>query len=131
MYEGRIKTLRSAFQNQGFAFALINPEVGNSEADQIPLRTYIDESGLNMSYLIDSGQVWTKLFEASKIPEVVVLVPAEKGLEIRYRGAIDNNPQVETAVTEKHLERALNQLIKGQSPVSLQVRPMGCNIRTY
>jgi hypothetical protein len=131
MYEDRIKYLRSNFQNQGIAFALINPEVTNSEADQIPLREYIDQSGLNMSYLIDAGQGWTKTFQATKIPEVIVLTPSANGLEIRYRGAIDNNPQAETAVTERHLERALNQILKGEMPMAGQVRPVGCNIRTY
>ncbi len=131
MYEGRINSLHSNFQKQGFAFALINPEVGNSEAEQIPLRNFINESGLNMSYLIDSGQVWTKLLAASKIPEAIIFVQGEKGLEIKYRGAIDNNPQAETAVTEKHLEKALNQLLKNELPSSQQVRAVGCNIRTY
>lgn len=131
MYEGRIKALQSTFQNQGFTFALINPEVGNDQADQIALKNYIQESGLNISYLIDSGQVWTKLIEASKIPEVIVFIPGQKGLEIKYRGAIDNNPQAETAVSEKHLEKALEQLLKGLTPSSAQVRAVGCNIRTY
>jgi hypothetical protein len=131
MYEGRIKAIHSNYQNQGFAFALINPEVGNSEADQLSLKNYIDQIGLNMSYLIDSGQVWTKLFEASKIPEVVVLIPGATGLEIKYRGAIDNNPQAETAVSERHLEKALSQILKGELPLAQQVRPVGCNIRTY
>ncbi len=131
MYEERIKYLRSTFQSQGISFALINPEVTTSEADQLPLRTYIDQSGLNMSYLIDAGQVWTKKFEATKIPEVMVLVPGPNGLEIKYRGAIDNNPQAESAVSERHLERALNQILKGENPMAAQVRPVGCNIRTY
>lgn len=131
MYEERIKYLRSTFQSQGMSFALINPEVTTSEADQLPLRAYIDQSGLNMSYLIDAGQVWTKKFEATKIPEVIVLVPGPNGLEIKYRGAIDNNPQAESAVSERHLERALNQILKGENPMAAQVRPVGCNIRTY
>ena len=131
MYEERIKYLRSTFQSQGISFALINPEVTTSEADQLPLRTYIDQSGLNMSYLIDAGQVWTKKFEATKVPEVIVLVPGPNGLEIKYRGAIDNNPQAESAVSERHLERALNQILKGETPMAAQVRPVGCNIRTY
>ena len=62
LYEGRIKAIKSTFQSQGIGFALINPEVGISEAEQTPLRTYIDQSGLNMSYLIDAGQAWTKVF---------------------------------------------------------------------
>jgi hypothetical protein len=131
MYEDRIKYLRSTFQSQGISFALINPEVTTSEADQLPLRAYIDQSGLNMSYLVDAGQVWTKQFQATKVPEVVVLVPGANGLEIKYRGAIDNNPQAESAVSEKHLERALNQILKGESPMAAQVRAVGCNIRTY
>lgn len=131
MYENRIKSIKTTFQNQGFSFALVNPEVTTSESDQLPLRAYIDESGLNMSYLIDAEQAWTKLFQATKIPEVIVLVSGSGGLEIKYRGAIDNNAQAETAVTERHLERALNQIIKDGMPMASQVRPVGCNIRTY
>lgn len=131
MYEGRIKTLKTTFQNQGIAFALVNPETGTGEADQMPLRSFIDQSGLNMAYLIDAGQAWTKLFQITKIPEVIVLVPGANGLEIKYRGAIDNNPQAETAVTEKHLERALNQILRGETPTPGQVRAVGCNVRTY
>jgi len=131
MYEGRIKAIKENFQAQGLAFALVNPEVGNSEAEQLTLRSFIDESGLNMAYLMDTGQTWTKLFQATKIPEVMVLVAGSNGLEIKYRGAIDNNPQAEGAVTERHLERALNQILKGESPMAAQVRAVGCNIRTY
>ncbi|MDX5339206.1 MAG: redoxin domain-containing protein [Cyclobacteriaceae bacterium] len=131
LYEARIKNIKETFQTQGIGFALVNPETGNSEAEQLPLRSHIDESGLNMSYLIDAGQAWTKLFQVTKIPEVIVLVPENEGLVIKYRGAIDNNAQAETAVTERHLERALNQIIKGENPMAAQVRAVGCNIRTY
>ncbi|TDQ18395.1 AhpC/TSA family protein [Algoriphagus boseongensis] len=131
MYEGRIKAIKETFQAQGIAFALINPEVGNSEAEQISLRSFIDDSGFKMSYLIDNGQAWAKLFQVTKIPEVLVLVPGENGLQVKYKGAIDNNPQAETAVTERHLERALNQILKGENPAAAQVRAVGCNIRTY
>lgn len=131
LYEGRIKALKTTFQNQGIAFALINPEVGTSETEQTPLRSYVDQSGLNMSYLIDAGQAWTKVFDITKIPEVIVLSPGENGLKISYRGGIDNNPQSESAVSDRHLERALNQILKGESPTPAQVRAVGCNVRTY
>ncbi|SEF44199.1 thioredoxin domain-containing protein [Algoriphagus boritolerans] len=131
LYETRIKALKTTFQNQGIGFALINPEVGISEPEQTVLRNYIDQSGMNMSYLIDGGQAWTKVFGITKIPEIVVLTPGESGLKITYRGAIDNNPQSETAVTERHLERALNQILRKESPTPAQVRAVGCNVRTY
>lgn len=131
MYESRILTLRKKYQSQGISFALINPETGTSGPDQAALRTHIDQSGLNMSYLIDAGQAWTKLFQVSKIPEVVLLIPENKGLSIAYRGAIDNNAQAESAVSERFLERAINQVIKGEKPSPEHVRAVGCNIRTY
>lgn len=131
MYEGRLKALKSTFQNQGISFALVNPEVGTTEADQLPLRNHIDQSGLNMAYLIDANQVWAKQFSITKIPEVIVLINGQNGLEVAYRGAIDNNPQAETAVSEKHLERALNQILRGETSTPAQVRAVGCNLRTY
>ncbi len=131
LYEARIKTLKISFQNQGIAFALINPEVGTSETEQTLLRSYIDQSGLNMSYLIDAGQALTKVFGITKIPEVIVLTPGENGLKITYRGGIDNNPQSESAVSERYLERALIQILRGESITPAQVRAVGCNVRTY
>jgi len=131
MYEGRIKALKATFQGQGISFALINPEVGTAESDQAPLRNHIDQSGLNMAYLIDADHIWAKQLNVTKIPEVIVLTPGQNGLEIRYRGAIDNNPQAESAVSEKHLERALNQILRGEGATPAQVRAVGCNLRTY
>jgi hypothetical protein len=131
MYEGRIKALKATFQSQGISFALINPEVGTAESDQTPLRNHIDQSGLNMAYLIDADHSWAKRLNVTKIPEVIVLTPGQNGLEIRYRGAIDNNPQAESAVSEKHLERALNQLMRGEDTTPGQVRAVGCNLRNY
>ena len=131
LYEERIKILRGKFQSQGIAFALVNPQASTSTEDQGRLRAHIDESGLNMPYLIDEKQAWTKLLTATKIPEVLVLVPGKEKLEVVYKGAIDNNAQAENAVTEKYLERALTQLLRGEKPSPAQARAVGCNIRTY
>jgi uncharacterized surface protein with fasciclin (FAS1) repeats len=131
LYEERIKILRDKFQSQGIAFVLVNPQASNSAADQSRLRGYMEESGLNMPYLIDEKQAWTKLLNVTKIPEVMVLVPGKEALERVYMGAIDNNAQAENAVTEKYLDRALNQLLLGEKPSPAQARAVGCNIRSY
>ena len=131
LYESRIKALRTKFETQGIGFALINPHAQNNESDLTRLRVYIDESGLNMPYLIDEKQQWTQAFLATKIPEVVVLVPGKTELELAYRGALDNNAQVENAVTERYLEVSLVQILRGEKPAVPQVRAVGCTIRTY
>jgi hypothetical protein len=131
LYEARIIGLVTKFQAQGIGFALVNPQTQTSESEQTRLRTYIEESGLKMPYLIDGEQAWTKLFQLSKIPEVILLVPGQTGLEVVYKGAIDTNPQVESAVTEKYLEEALAQVVRGERPTTAQARAVGCNIRIF
>jgi len=131
LYEARIIGLVTKFQAQGIGFALVHPQTQPSESEQSRLRTYIEESGLKMPYLIDGEQAWTKLFQLSKIPEVILLVPGQTGLEVVYKGAIDTNPQVESAVTEKYLEEALAQVIRGEKPTTAQARAVGCNIRIF
>lgn len=131
LYESRIKALRIKFETQGIGFALINPQAQNNESELKRLRAYIDESGLNMPYLIDEKQQWTQAFQASKIPEVFVLIPGKTDLELVYKGALDNNAQVESVVTEKYLETALTQILRGGKPVISQARAVGCTIRTY
>jgi hypothetical protein len=131
LYEARIIGLITKFQAQGIGFAGVNPQVQPTASEQTRLRSYIDESGLNMTYLIDGEQEWAQLFQVNKIPEVILLVPGKTGLELVYKGALDNNPQVEGAVTEKYLEMALIQILRGEKPSVPQVRAVGCNIRTY
>jgi hypothetical protein len=84
-----------------------------------------------MPYLVDENQEWSKAFQATKIPEVMVLVPGKTELELVYRGALDNNAQVENAVTERYLEISLVQVLRGEKPAVPQVRAVGCTIRTY
>jgi thioredoxin-related protein len=131
LYESRIIGLVTKFQAQGIGFALVHPQTQPSESEQTRLRTYIEESGLKMPYLIDEEQAWTKLFQINKIPEVILLVPGQTGLEVVYKGAIDTNPQVESAVTEKYLEEALAQVLRGERPTNAQARAVGCNIRIF
>jgi peroxiredoxin len=131
MYQGRIKALRATFQNEGINFILINPDSDNSPAAQEKLRRFIDQSGINTSYLIDEEQKLVKLFQISKIPEAIILAPGADGLEVKYKGAIDNNPQAVTSVSERFLERAINQVLRGEVPTPTQVRATGCNIRNF
>lgn len=131
MYESRIKDLRTRFQNQGINFILVNPESGSTSEEQTPLKNFIDQSGINTAYLMDEKQELTKLFKISKVPEAVLLSRGTNGLEVRYKGAIDNNPQAELSVSDRYLEKVMNQVLRGEVPTPNQVRATGCNIRTF
>jgi hypothetical protein len=131
MYEDRVIDLRSRFLNQGISFALVNsdPKPENQNAEE--MRSHVDETDLNMPYLMDVNQEWVKLFKITKIPEVVIITPSENGVVSVFRGAIDNNAQAVSSVTEKYLERAINQVLKGEKPSPEQVRAVGCNVRSF
>ena len=131
LYENRIKALQSKFEGQGIGFALVNPHRSSSESDLKELRTYCTENGLNLPYLVDDQQLWTTYFKASKIPEALLLLPTSGGVEVVYKGAIDNNAQLETAVTARYLEQAILQVLRGENPAVGQVRAVGCTIRSY
>jgi peroxiredoxin len=131
LYQDRISSLVEKFSPQGIAFALVNPEAGTSEEELKELKEFLDTHQVQIPYLIDSNDTWISQFKVSKIPESVVLIPGKAGLEVAYKGAIDNNPQAASAVSERYLERALTQVAKGMSPEVPQVRAVGCTIRSY
>lgn len=131
MYEARLIALRSKYQSQGFTFILVNPEVSEQKEENTALRNYVDQSDINMSYLIDENQELTKFLKVTKIPEVILLTPGADGAVISYRGAIDNNPQAESAASSNYLDRAIDSILKGETPTPSQVRAVGCNVRTY
>ena len=131
MYESRLITLRNKYQSQGFTFMLVNPEAGTNEEDKTTLRSYIDQSGINTPYLIDDKQTLSKFYKITKIPEVILLTPATEGATISYRGALDNNPQAESAVSVHYLDRAMDSILKGEAPNPPQARAVGCNVRIY
>lgn len=131
MYENRIKELSANYSSKGFTFSFISPEITGNETSEQALKSFVKDNRLNTKYLMDKEQVWTKFFGIKKIPEVILIVKGENGAEIAYRGAIDNNPQAEGSVSSRFLEKAINQILKGEKPVPFQVRAVGCNVRTY
>jgi len=60
-----------------------------------------------------------------------LLIPTSVGIEVVYKGAIDNNAQLETAVTARYLEQAILQVLRSEKPAIGQVRAVGCTIRSY
>jgi thioredoxin-related protein len=131
MYEKRIIDLKTKFQNLGVSFALVNPDPKPEHQNADMMRSHVDATDLNMSYLMDVEQAWAKTFKITKIPEIVIITPNAGSPSIVYRGAIDNNAQVESSVTEKYVERAINQVLKGEKPSPEQVRAVGCNVRSF
>lgn len=130
-YESRIKALEKTYKQQGFNFILVNPDIGNTVEELINIKVYLDKTRIKIPYLLDEHQEWTRYFGITKIPEVLLLTQNKGKIEIAFRGAIDNNPQVETRVSEKYLVQAIEQVLNSKKPTPSHVRPIGCNIRVF
>jgi len=120
-YAGRFQALLQS-SNPSVQFLFVN---SGQEAEERPEK--MKSSWQPGTYLADKDQVWMKSFGARKTPEVFVL---DSNLKVVYSGAIDDNPQVATAVKENYLKKVLDDLVAGKAPSIENTRAAGCSIRT-
>lgn len=84
---------------------------------------------LGAKYLADTEQSIMQTLKATKSPEAFVLKNSGGNFSVFYRGAIDDNAQVQSDVHENYLTDAINALLSGQPVKNPTVRPLGCTIR--
>lgn len=130
LYEGRLTTLLKAGAGQGVKYMFVNPTSGPPPTASQQLAATGTETRLgDYPYLVDEGLKVTRAFGATKTPEIFVLQPAGNQFTLRYRGAIDDNPQVEGDVHEWYLRDALTALTSGKQPKAGEHRAAGCMIK--
>lgn len=132
LYEGRLAALAKAGEALGVRYLFVNPAPGEkpTSAQQVAATGSPDKLA-GFTVLADEGQVLTKAFGATKTPEAFVLQPGGGQFLLRYRGAIDDNPQVESDVREFYLREAVNMINAGQAVKTGERRAAGCLIKTF
>lgn len=105
---------------------LVNP---NASESSDAMKNKMQELGITSPYLVDKDQTLMQSLRATKTPEVFVLKNKGGQFSLFYKGAIDDNAQVESDVNKKYLNDAVNALLAGQNAEQTEVRPVGCNIR--
>ena len=130
-YVGRIKSLDQKFGRQGVEVVLINSNADTytPEESAEKMRQFAADNGLNLPYLSDKEKSVKTLFGAKRTPEVFVLKPLNNQFNIVYRGAIDDNPQVESDVNHHYLDDAVVSLLSGKSIELKSTRTVGCLIK--
>jgi peroxiredoxin len=77
-------------------------------------------------YLHDENQEVARAFGAEATPEVFVF---DADQVLRYHGAIDNNPERTSKVTENYLEDAINSILNGSAVSKPEAPLIGCSIK--
>jgi len=130
LYESRLQSVSQAYAGKGVSFVFVNSAIGLAEGSAPKAQPDVS-SGANFPYLVDEGQQLSKQFGATKAPEVFVLQNTADGFVLRYKGAIDDNPQVESYVKENYLRSALDDVLAGRTVSTPERRATGCLIKRF
>ena len=119
LYQERLAALNSAYSGRGVQFMFVN----------VPINLDAAEGGGNsLATFTDDGAASAAL-GVSKTTEAVVLQPASGSFAVRYRGAIDDNPQVASGVQQRYLQQVLDNLLAGRAAGVVDKRAAGCLIK--
>jgi peroxiredoxin len=127
LYENRLVTLASSYSSKGVQFVFINPGLndGKESLQELTAKNY------TFPYLADASQQISTQFGATKTPEVFVLHNTNDGFVLKYKGAIDDNPQVETGVKSFYLRNVIDDVLANKSVSISDKRATGCLIKKY
>ena len=120
LYQERLSALNSTYSGRGVAFLFVEVPINLDAAE--------GGGGGNLATFTDAGAASTAL-GVSKTTEAVVLQPTGGAFAVRYRGAIDDNPQVASGVQQPYLRQVLDNLLAGRPAGVVDKRAAGCLIK--
>lgn len=130
-YEERIVALDKKYKEQGYPVVAINPNNPEKMQDDSfeKMQERAAEKGFTFPYLLDEGQKIYPQYGATKTPHVYILEKTDKGNVVKYIGAIDDNYEDASAVTEKYVENAVDALLGGKEVPVKETKAIGCSIK--
>ncbi|GGH40063.1 redoxin [Mangrovimonas yunxiaonensis] len=130
-YEDRIIALDKKYAKKGYPVIAIMPNNttvmpgDNMQAMQARAKA----KGFTFPYLLDKDQEIYPQYGATKTPHVFVLQKTQKGNQVKYIGAIDDNYKDAAAVNQKYVEHAVDALLAGDDIKETHTKAIGCTIK--
>ncbi|MBA3647524.1 MAG: thioredoxin family protein [Chitinophagales bacterium] len=130
-YESRVMALNSMYASKGFPVIAINPNDPKVEPEDSydNMMAVAKSKGYTFPYLLDESQSVAKEYGAQRTPHVFVLNKTDKGLQVSYIGAIDDNTEDPSLVQHHYVEDAVNALLGGKQVPVTQTKAIGCGIK--
>jgi hypothetical protein len=126
-YRSRINSLSKAYHDK-VPVLLVNSNVEALESADNMIRK-AQQLGLTVPYLSDKDQILMQRLGATKTPSAYLLKNNGGNFSIVYKGAIDDNAQVQNDVRHAYLKDAIDIMLTNQKVETPEVRPVGCTIR--
>lgn len=130
-YEDRKIALSKKFEPMGYPVIAINPNDSTLQPQDSYSQMIVraKEKMFPYPYLLDADQSVFKTYGATRTPHVFLLNKENNDLVVRYIGAIDNNYEDASAVTEKYVESAVKSLENNELPDPDFTKAVGCTIK--
>lgn len=131
-YQKRIIEIDRIYKPKGYPVIAINPNDTEIRSDDTleEMKKRSEEMNFTFPYLKDDTEDIFKIYGATRTPHVYLLKKEDKGLIVKYIGAIDNNYEDASKVTEPYLADALDAVIAGKNPETSFTKAIGCTIKT-
>jgi peroxiredoxin len=130
-YQDRIIAIDKKYKAKGYPVIAINsndPELSPEDSyDEMVVRA--KEKAYTFPYLFDETQDVYRTYGAQKTPHTYLLQKEGNNLIVRYIGAIDDNYQDETKITQSYLSGALDAVLAGRTPEPSTTKAIGCGIK--
>jgi peroxiredoxin len=126
-YRSRINKLSRDYQDK-VPVLLVNSNIDAAESDDA-MKKKAEQAGITLPYLSDKDQAFMTALGVTKSPAAYLLKNDGGKFTVVYKGAIDDNAQVEADVRHHHLKDAVDIMLANQSVQTPEVRPTGCTIR--
>lgn len=129
LYEDRIIGIAKEYQEKGIQFLLINSTTSAEFDNASSTASATKEAVTNMVHLDDREHRVASMFGAIKVPEAIVLQNTAGTFTLKYKGAIDDNPQSASDVRFSYLKEAIQAVLTKKNLAITERRPTGCMIR--
>ena len=129
--EARMVALDQEFKTKGYPVIAINPNNPKVQPDDTYelMQQKAKEAGFTFPYLYDESNTVYSKYGAAKTPHVYLL-QKEKGENIvKYIGAIDDNVRDASAVKDRFLANAVNELLAGKEVSVTETKAIGCSVK--
>ena len=130
-YEDRMIELHNKYAPKGYPVIAINPndpEIAPEDSFE-KMQVRAKEKNFPFAYVVDKKQKVYPKYGATRTPHVFIVNKEEEGNVVRYIGAIDNNYEDASAVTETYVKDALNALLAGEEITVTSTVAIGCTIK--
>jgi glutathione peroxidase-family protein len=131
LYDDRLVALYHKYASKGYLVLAINPNDTAQQAEDSfdKMQAKASEKHYPFAYLRDETQQVAVSFGATRTPQVFLLAKEGDRLRVAYIGAVDNSPEDATKVTERYVEKALDELLAGRKVSRDYTKAVGCTIK--